>query len=347
VTEHVRTWARDTEEVAPVVAEADPGLFEHRAMLAFRALAAIYVVGIVLAFFPEPDTISLLLALTFNAAALVLAITYYVIQRGLRYLQPWAVAVARPVLILIILEDLAVLVMSVAEGRIRLPIATVIAGWALLGRAGVKPIPWPRVFSWVVLGLAAPMLAVLVFARPLFGWGGVLDVQQRDLVARVTASCAATGDTAGGTTAGGANAGGAAATAGVPPSTIRLTYDWAWRKGTPVPSGLDVVVIGWTGDDAQGRPLYLLGPSLPTPAGIYDGRRRFPSLEMGNAVAAQSRGSWQWGIELDEFGIQPGRIEVDLQRAREATPGSQPLRIMVSYVHLGLWHVDEPVTCSW
>lgn len=330
----MRSWARDTEQLAPVAEEADPGFFEHRAMLAFRALAAIYLAGIVLALFPEPNPVSLLLILGFNGAAFILALVYLLIARSLRTLQPWAVSVARPVLVLIVLEDLAVLAAAVMEGRIRVPVATVIAGWALLGPAGVRPIPLPKVFAGVVLALAAPMLAILVFSRPVFGWGGALDVQPSDLVPKVLVSCAP------------AEAGSSAA-AGEPPARIHVTYEWWWTKRTPVPNGFDVVVVGWTGDDAQGRPLYLLGPTLPTDTGVYDGRRAYPSLEMGNAMAAASDASWQWGIELDEQGLAPGTIELDLDRPREPTPGSDPLRILVSYVHLGVWHVDTAATCEW
>jgi hypothetical protein len=178
------------------------------------------------------------------------------------------------------------------------------------------------------------MLAILVFSHQVFGWGGLLDVQQSNLAASLTVTCGPAGGNPG-------------TLAGDPPERLHLTYDWSWTKGSPIPSGFDVVVIGWTGDDAQGRPLYLLGPTLPTGTGVYDGRRAYPSLEMGNAMAAASRGSWQWGIELDEQGLRPGRIEVDLDRPREPAPGSEPLRILVSYVHLGLWHSEVAATCEW
>jgi hypothetical protein len=331
----VRSWARDTESLAPVVEEADPGFFEHRAMLAFRALAVIYLAGVVLALFPEPNTISLLLILAFNGAAFLLAIVYLLIARDLRQLKPWAVAVARPVLVLVIVEDVAGFVLSVVDGHLRgLPVAAVIATWALFGPAGVKPIPGPRLLSGLSLVLAVPMLATLVFTKQVFGWGGLLDVQQPDLAAQLVASCGPAGGNPG-------------TPPGEPPQRIHVAYDWHWKKGAPVPSGLDIVVIGWTGNDAQSRPLYLLGPTLPTGRGVHDGRRDFPSLEMSNEVAAASRGSWAWGVELNEQNLAPGRIEMDLDRPRDPTPGSQPLRITASYIHLGLWHVDTTLTCEW
>ena len=332
---NVRGWARDTEATAPAVEEADPGFFEHRAMLAFRLLAAIYVAGIVLALFPEPNAVSLLQIIAFNTAALILAIVYLVVARGLRWLRPWAVATARPLLVLVIVEDVAGFLLTFAEGRVRgLPVGAAIATWALLGPAGVRPIPRPQLRSTLSVAVALPMLATLVFATQVFGWGGALDVKASDLAAAATASCGPAGGNPG-------------TNPGEPPSQIHITYDFSWQKGIPVASGFDVVVVGWTGDDAQGRPLYLIGRSLPTQPGIYDGKRSYPSLEMGNAVAAASEGSWQWGIVLDEQKHQPGRIELNLDRAHDPAPGSQPLRIVVSYVHLGLWHVDTALTCEW
>lgn len=335
MTGPVRGSAGDAESPAEVVKEAESGFFEHRAMLAFRAIAAIYLFGIVLAFFHQPGALSLLLVIGYNAAAFLLVVTYLVLARSLRVLQPWAVAVARPVLVLIVLQDAASFLGGVVDGHIRgLPIAAAIAGWALLGPAGVRPVPRPRVRSVLAFLVALPLLATLAFARPLFDWGGALDVRPGDLAAQITASCGPTGGDPGTPQTG-------------PIARVHVTYDWAWTRSSPIASGLDLVVIGWTGDDALGRPVYFLGPTLPTGPGIYDGRRRFPSLEMGNAVAAQSRASWQWGIELDEHGFTPGRIEVDLDRARSEVPGAEPLRIVVSYVHLGQWHADTLLTCEW
>jgi len=327
----VRSWARDVEALAPVLEEPEPGFFEHRAVLAMRALAALYLAGIVLAFFARPGANSLLLTLAFNCAALLLVIVYLLVERGLRHLSRWAVAAARPVLVLVVVEDLAVVLSSLANGTVRLPIASVIAVWALLGPAGVVPIPRPGVFAGLVVGFAAPMLSVLVFAQQVFGWGGALDVQQSDLVPTLSVACGSPGDPV----------------AAGPPQSLTIRYDWAWTKGTPIPSGLDIVVIGWSGADAQGRPLYLLGPLGPTSTGVYQGRRRAPSIEMANGIASSTRGSWQWGVELGEQQAGPGHIELQLVRSREDQPGAMSEQIQVSYVHLGLWHVETaPVICE-
>lgn len=334
MTYRMRGWARDTEPLAPLVEEAEPGFFEHRAMLALRALAAIYLAGIVLALFHEADTLSLLLVLTFNGAAFVLAMAYLVIARGLRHVHRWAVATARPLLVAIILEDVVVTVVAFGEGHLRPPVGAVIAGWALLGPAGVQPVPWPRAFSIAVLALTVPMLATLVLSRQLFDWGGAFDLQQGDISATVVASCGPAGGNPG-------------TASGVPPESIHIRYDWSWQRGTPVPSGMDIVVIGWTGNDADGKPLYLLGPSEDATPGVYSGRRRYPSIDLANAVAEASSGSWQWGIELDEQHLAAGRIEANLERIREPSAGSQPLRILVSYVHVGQWHADTELTCEW
>jgi hypothetical protein len=328
----MRIWARDVEALAPNLDEAEPGSFEHRALLALRGLGALYVAGMVLAVFVEPNSTSLLLTLVFNGAAAMLVAVYLLIARGLRHLEGWSIAAARPVLAFVVVEDLSLVVASAVNGHIRLPIASVMAIWALLGPADVRPTPRAGRFAGLVILLAAAMLSVLGLSQPIFGWGGVLDVQQEQLVSKLVVSCAPAEGAAGPST---------------PPPSIQVDYDWWWTKHTPVPSGLDIVVIGWSGTDAQGRPLYLLGPLGPASEGVYQGRRTDPSLEMANAIASTTKGSWQWGIELGEQQLRPGHIALELGQAREDLRGASSLVVTASYVHLGLWHAEAvPVTCG-
>ena len=166
------------------------------------------------------------------------------------------------------------------------------------------------------------------FGQQLFGWGGLLDVHEPDLRASITADCGAPG-------------------AG-PPGTVTVAYDWAWGSGSPLPSGSDVVVVGWTGADAEGHPLYVVADIPESGPGIRPGFAGYPSVLMAEQVAKESAGSFRWGIDLSTQKLQPGRVALQLMRARELPPGPNPLTITATYIHLGLWRHDAPqVICSW
>jgi hypothetical protein len=105
--------------------------------------------------------------------------------------------------------------------------------------------------------------------------------------------------------------------------------------------------MGWNGDDAAGRPLYLLDKTVESAKGIREGQREYPSLDMATAVGSQSKGTWSWGVDLWARGYEPGHIEFLLSRPRPAVSPAT-LEIRATYVHLGVWHSDPvTITCSW
>jgi hypothetical protein len=215
-------------------------------------------------------------------------------------------------------------------GRLRLPFDVAIAVWALLARPQSESMPRVTGRGLAALGAAAALNAAMLFSQPLFDWGGALDVRATDLHTAMTVDC------------------GAADPPGLVPEVITITYDWSWTASSPLPDGLDEILLGWDGDDDQGRPLYLIGPTPDTQKGIHSGRFGYPSEAMAQGVADETRGSWHWGIELAERGYEPGHLVVTLERARADPANPQPLVIRGSYVHLGIFRQDvAPVTCAW
>jgi hypothetical protein len=304
------------------------GSLEARASTALKILAAINVAGMVFALFPPPLPQSFLRELTFNVAAGALAALEIIVARALDRRRPWAVAIVRPLLVVLIAAGVGAMLVGAQAGVIRLPFEAAIAIWPLLGpRDTTLAGRTDRRGALVVSG--ALLLVVAMLARqPLFGWGGLLDARQSDLTTSMKADCGP-------------------ADAGLPPA-ITVTYDWSWARRSPLPSGLDIVVLGWTGTDADGHQLYYYDTTPPTGPGIYSGRRAYPSIDMATQVSKASPASWSWGVELGEQGMQPGRIELQMRRAREAPPNPEPMVFTASYVHLGLWHSDPvSVTCSW
>ncbi len=304
------------------------GSLEARASIALKVLAVINVAGMVLALFPPPLPQSFLRELSFNVAAGALAALEIIVARSLDRRRPWAVAIVRPLLVLLIASGVGATVVGAQAGVIRLPFESVLAIWVLLSPRDVTLSRHAdRRGALLIAGTAVLMVAMLG-RQPLFGWGGLLDARQSDLHASINVDCGAP------------EAG--------PPPAITVTYDWSWARTSPLPSGLDIVVLNWVGTDADGRQLYYYDTTPPTGPGIYSGRRGYPSLDMARQIAETTAASWSWGVELGEQGMQPGQIELQMRRANEAPPDPGPLTFTATYVHLGIWHSDPvSVTCSW
>jgi hypothetical protein len=264
----------------------------------------------------------------FNLAAGALAVIYVLEARGLDRRRPWAIALVRPLLLLIAAIGAYSIVVAFGSGRTLLPFDLGLAAWAWLGpRDLAEHARWDR-RTIAGLGAAVPLTLSMAFGSQLFAWGGAFDVHEPDLRASLHVDCGPPGSG--------------------PPSSIAMSYDWAWTSTSPLPSGLDIVVVGWTGVDEQGRPLYVLDETPEPGGGIHPGLRDYPSLAMADDVAKESRGSWQWGIQLSEQRLAPARFEAQLLRTHDVGPGQKTLVVKASYVHLGQWRHDATaVTCTW
>lgn len=304
-----------------------PGSLEARASLVLKAVALVTGFAVVLALNPALEPMSWLQAVTFSVARAVVAVLGLVVARGIDRRRSWAMATARPLLLVILVAGIGELVVAIAAGRGRLPYDVVLAGWALIGRPDPWSRPKPDARTVSVTALAALLLVIPLTGASIFGWGGRLDVGAGDLHSAIHVDC------------GGPGSG--------PPSTLTASYEWSWRTGSPFPSGTDVVVIGWTGDDLQGRPLYGLGATPPTATGVTFGLQEAPSLTMAQQVEGEAESSAHWGIVLETQGLEPGRIDLELRRTRADQPGPGPLTITATYVHLGVWRQAAPsVVCQ-
>jgi hypothetical protein len=320
----------------PIEAEPpDSTSLEGRASLGLKVLAILNGFGVVLAFFPPAVPVARLWTVSFNVASALLVVLFLVEARGLDRWRAWAVAIVRPLLLLIAVAGAYQFVVAILDGRTRIPFDVVIAVWALLGRPEADPpisdkLPTRRRLGLGLLGGAAAMSAVMLFSQPLFDWGGALDVRAADVHPTTSVDC------------------GTRSADGIVPAVITIAFDWSWTAASPLPDGLDSIIVGWDGDDGLGRPLYLIGITPDAEHGVYSGRRGYPSISMTETVAAETRGSWSWGLELVERGHAPGHLTVELRRAQDTPPDPQPLTIKASYIHLGVWRHDAaPVTCSW
>jgi hypothetical protein len=253
--------------------------------------------------------------------------------RALDLRRPWAVAAVRAVLVLLIAASAYALYAGIAAGIARIPFEGVIAAWALLAPSDPELKPrLDRRSVGIVLAMGAA-LSVLSFGRFVVDWGGAMDVRPLHLSATLDVDC-------------GVGSGGSAAVG--EPETIRAVYRWSWSWSTPLANGLDVAIIGWDGEDAAGRPLYVLGDSPDGSPGVRSGGQDVPSADMASDVEAQTKSSWDWSIDLLRQQYAPGTIEMTLRHSPVAAHGPGTVRLRASYVHLGLWHEETvPITCAW
>jgi hypothetical protein len=311
--------------------EATPSELAHydgvrRASLTLKILAALYAAGIILAGLPGSAPASLLEIVAVNAINLGLALLFVLVALALDRGQRWAAWIIRPLLALLVVYGAYVLITQLMAGLTRIPITMIAAGIALLLPTNEWPPTRLTVKGGVVLVLVAALCVAQIVSRPVFGWGGYLDVHETDLQPRLSVDCGT----------------------GAPPDRLVVTYEWSWAKGAPLPNDEDQVVIGWSGDGTDGRPMYT---AIGLPAqrdGFYIGISSGASGPMAGEVAANWRGVFLTRLDLHKLEYRPGVIEAELSRTRAQAASMQTLTVGATYIHAGVWRSDAPtVTCTW
>jgi hypothetical protein len=323
MTAHVERGGAPVEVQGPKA-----GSLESRASLALKFLAGVNAAGIILAMVPGTIPTSVLETVALHIGAAALAVLYVVVAVALGRRQPWAVSAIRPLLLLLLVWGGIIFVTALAAGEIRIPFTTIGAGWALFGPADERPLPRLGGRGGTVLAASAALMAMVLANQPVFGWGGYLDVHERDLSGSLAIDCGTPGSAL--------------------PERVAIIYTWSWARTTFLPNEDDAVVIGWNGDDGQGHPLYVFDDAPEAGVGISTGVVSGVSNAMQREAASHWRGSLHWVIDLGVRGVRSGRVELLLRRAREQPPEPQPLTVGASYIHVGVWRNDAPTfTCSW
>ena len=311
--------------------EPDRGSLEWRASRVFKVMAVVGIAGIILSLLPDSVPNSMLLTVAFNWAAALVSLVYFLEARGIDRGDRWAIVAVRPLLVLLGAWGAYATGAGLLEGHLRLPFELALVAWAFLGGAGYPGRAAPAAGTTrrgVLLTVAAvPLLATMAFGYLVFGWGGLLDVHQPDLAATLRVDC---GDPAAG-----------------PPERIAVDYDWSWANAAPLPNEVDTVFVGWTGEDAEGRQLYILGDTPEDDPAIRPAQRGTLGLPLLEEARTASRAGFQFAVDLNKRGYAPGDVRLNLTRTRDEA-GLLSLTVTASYIHLGLWRTDAtPVTCTW
>jgi hypothetical protein len=304
----------------------DRGSVEARAALVLKIMAVIGLCGVILALIPDSFPNSALLTAVFNLATSLISILYFLEARGIDRGRPWALAAARPILVVLGAWGAYAAVAGFSQGTVRVPFELAFAVWAFLGDRSTLPTPRPVARSFGLIAAAVPLIGTMAFGHLVFGWGGLLDPDEEDLVASLQVDC---GDPSAG-----------------PPAEIPVAFDWSWASRAPLPNEVDTLVIGWSGDNAAGEPLYFYGRGPTTDPSIRSGQRGELGRSMVEEAYAESSAGFQWAIDLSRRDYEPGQITLTLRRGSEPT-GTPSLTVRASYVHLGIWRSETTASCTW
>ncbi|MGH7490036.1 MAG: hypothetical protein ACREMY_31180, partial [bacterium] len=214
--EQHRRWPIDLEE-----GESERDALSDRASLVLKFLALLNVAAFVLASIHGLVPESLLAVVAFNAAGVLLAVVYLVVALAIDRSQPWAPWTARALLVVLLIWGTYSFVATLAGGSFRIPIVMLAAGFALLlpaERAPAFRLDWRGV---AIIVLTFVLLASQAVNQPVFGWGGLLDVDDSDLNASLTVDCGVPG-------------------AG-PPESVAIAYEWSWSRDAPLPNEEDQI----------------------------------------------------------------------------------------------------------
>jgi hypothetical protein len=283
------------------VDDSQSGDLEARASLALKFLAAINVLGMILASFGGTTPVATLELVAFHLAGGGLAVIYALVAHGLDRERTWARAVVRPLLWLLLIIGTLTFVSGLLAGALRIPVTALTAGVALLIPAERSPAPRAGRHAAAIVVTVGALSAMQLASPPLFGWAGLLDMGEGDLNSSLTADC---GPTAEGL-----------------PGQLTISYDWSWSRGAILPSGEDQVVIGWTARNESGQPLYVFQRAREAEEGINPGTSAGASGEMAGDAADK------WG-RLLHMASRPGQNghAARADRGRPATDLSRAVR---------------------
>jgi hypothetical protein len=152
--------ARETSEAADDTSESSPGPSrEARATFTFAVTGALDLFSVViygLAFTGAP-----IVGAVYLTGPLIGAATLLVAAFGLHARRPWAESVVTPMLIVLIVSGVVTLSLTLALGGLSIPIAAIVAVWALLAPRRSATVDVPS-GGWLLLG-ALVLSAILPF----------------------------------------------------------------------------------------------------------------------------------------------------------------------------------------
>jgi hypothetical protein len=319
-------------EPEPITAEA-----AQRPSREFRARTVLFIMGAisVLAIALYQGMISSVPAIgaVSLAGPVVAAAVELVVAFGLALRLLWASAAMTPVLWILGVSGALTFVLSLATGRLDIPIGAILAIWALRAPPSSTPDAAPGQPTRTVLAPIVVAALLVASAWPLIvpsvtQPGGPLLAASADLHLEVAATPCVVDSVV----------------AHDPPDALDIVVRWTWARSEPMRVGIDAVVLRWaTMAGVEGSGGYYLDEPIPQDPGITEEDR--------SALFAIYRN------DLSIRGFEPGSATIRLRRPNELVSGPGIVQVAVTYAHhyngqngttpAGLWTRAEVTTCDW
>jgi hypothetical protein len=287
------------------------------------------IVGL-LAIGPASQDLHPILVVATLAFLVAEAALLYAVSAGLSRGRPWARRAAMWVLWLAMITGFGGALVDIAQSKITIPIAAIVAA-VILVRA---PRPLPSVAAGdarraTALGVAFLVLLVLPVALGYIATGAAspLVASADDLAMALDVVCAGDGTAM--------------------PERIDVRTSWTWRDRDAFPGRPDTVAIGWSSSDARLSDYTLddHGASSSTLVPGADGLS-------GSAVDAALSGGDYWSWSVGDVGqvAEDGSVTVSLI-PRHEDPAQRPadgsVQLHAIYAHLDRWTVRQEGVCRW
>jgi hypothetical protein len=250
---------------------------------------------------------------------------------GLTSGRRWAIAVATPMLALMVILGFVEVIVAFTHNTLQIPIGAFVAMWALRApfRTPIDPIrgaPRPGIAGVVVLGAMLLATGWPLVSPVLLVSGGPLIVAEDALQPNLVVTC----DGAPGSA----------------PATITVAYDWRWSRAEPFAGGLDSVALAAYTTVEDGEPAFAIDSIDPATAGIW--QSEIMIFEPLGVV---------FGINLADTRFEPASVSMHLISVQADPPAHGSVLIQATYLHEpadtsrldspATWTVSRESTCEW
>lgn len=250
---------------------------------------------------------------------------------GLSNGRGWAVAVATPILLLVVVAGVVETIVALTHSTINIPIGALLALWALRApirtqadSSGGSPawgLAGALAFGGMLLSAGWPVVSPLLLQA-----GGPFIVGAASLQPSLKLTCPGTPRSA--------------------PTRASVTYDWRWSRAEPWAAGNDTITLAAYIDRAEDSAGYAIDWSTQGSAGTWQ----------SDIMIFDPQGV-VFGIDLARAGFTPGSVGFGLESSSEGASAHGSIDIQATYLHApadtggpdspAVWQVITQARCEW